>query len=164
LRQISTVSASVATSICAAHLAAALPRMLVQIEAGPAAAGPRRARPPPEGRIDPRTAQRRGGDHLPRRDLERGRRLGSRSSGVGGLAGGGGAGAIGPSFLPFPERLRRGAGAVERGGIEILHQPLWAVTPVLISAELLGLPVCRVTPPVVARIGVYWKISIFSQV
>jgi hypothetical protein len=38
------------------------------------------------------------GYRLPRRDLERGRRLGSRSSGVGGLAGGGGAGALGPSL------------------------------------------------------------------
>jgi hypothetical protein len=34
---------------------------------------------------------RRGGDHLPRRDLDRGLRLGSRSSGVGGLGGGGAA-------------------------------------------------------------------------
>jgi hypothetical protein len=37
-------------------------------------------------------------DHLSRRDFERGRLLGSRSSGVGGLAGGGGAGAIGPNL------------------------------------------------------------------
>src|SRR6516225_2610423 len=44
---------------------------------------------------------------LPRRDRDRGRRLGSRSSGVGGLAGGVGAGAIGPNFARIPRKVRR---------------------------------------------------------
>jgi hypothetical protein len=56
-----------------------------------------------------------GTDHLARRDLDRGLRLGSRSSGVGGLAGGA-AGAIGRS-PPFPnwraERCRSN-GAVSK--------------------------------------------------
>jgi hypothetical protein len=45
-------------------------------------------------------------DHRRRGGRERGRRLGSRPSGVGGLAGGGGASAIGPNFT----RIRRTSG------------------------------------------------------
>jgi hypothetical protein len=40
-----------------------------------------------------------------RRDRPLGRRLGSRSSGVGGLAGGGGAGAIGPNLARIPRKV-----------------------------------------------------------
>jgi hypothetical protein len=47
----------------------------------------------------------RGDDHLSRRDLERGRLLGSRSSGVGGLAGGGGVGTIGPNLARMPRKV-----------------------------------------------------------
>jgi hypothetical protein len=43
-RQISTVNASIATSIRAGHLAVALPRMLEQIEADFATAGPAETR------------------------------------------------------------------------------------------------------------------------
>ena len=44
-------------------------------------------------------------DHPPRRDPRRGRRLGSRSSGVGGLARGGGGGAIGPNLARIPRKV-----------------------------------------------------------
>jgi hypothetical protein len=47
-----------------------------------------------------------GPDHLARRDLERGARLGSRSAGLGGRAGGGGGGAIGPNFARMPRSVR----------------------------------------------------------
>ena len=61
-----------------------------------------------------------GAYHLPRRDLERGLLRGSRSSGAGGLAGGG-AGAIG-WFAALPDRARRrGVGATERGRLDNDH-------------------------------------------
>ena len=47
----------------------------------------------------------RAEDHLSRRDPERGRLLGSRSSGVGGLAGGGGVGASGPNLARTPRKV-----------------------------------------------------------
>jgi hypothetical protein len=43
-----------------------------------------------------------GVDHLPRHDLERSLLRRSRSFGVGGLAGGGGSGAISPNFAKMP--------------------------------------------------------------
>ena len=46
------------------------------------------------------------GGHLSRRDLDRGLLLGSRSSGVGGLAGDGGAGAIGPNLARMLRKVR----------------------------------------------------------
>src|SRR5580704_14638983 len=52
-----------------------------------------------------------GTDHLPRRDRDRGLLLGSRSSGVGGLAGGAGGGHQ-PGLRPLRTPARRGAGAV----------------------------------------------------
>jgi hypothetical protein len=44
------------------------------------------------------------GHHLPRGDRDLGRRLGFRSSGVGGRARGGGGGAIGPNLARMPRR------------------------------------------------------------
>ena len=66
----------------------------------------------------------RRGNRPPRRDLEGGCLLGSRFSGVGGMAG---AGAIGPFSSRPPARARRGAGAVERGGVEMRLPPCRAV-------------------------------------
>jgi hypothetical protein len=55
-----------------------------------------------------------GAYYLPRRDRDRDLQLGSRSSGVGGLAGGG---AVHHGCLPsLPDRVRRGARAIKPGG------------------------------------------------
>jgi hypothetical protein len=94
-------------------LAVALPRMLERIEADlviAAAAETRRLRQ--RARIDPRAALIGRASSYPRCYLARGRRLGSRSSG----ARRGGPSGIGP-VADFP----RGDGAVEPGGLEILH-------------------------------------------
>jgi hypothetical protein len=52
-----------------------------------------------------RAADAAGCDHLFRRGLGRGPLFGSRSSAVGGLAGGGGAGAIGPNLRRIPRKV-----------------------------------------------------------
>jgi hypothetical protein len=104
-------------------LAVALPLMLEKIEADLATAGPSEA-----GRLRRRAdlihelANARGGDHLSRRDLKRAGRLRLRSSGVG-L---GPPPVVGPS--PGPDRAWRGAGAVERGGLETLQRQYRRVT------------------------------------
>jgi hypothetical protein len=54
---------------------------------------------------DARAADAVEAGHLFRRDLERGRLLGSRSSGVGGLAVGGGAGASGSNLARMPRKV-----------------------------------------------------------
>jgi hypothetical protein len=70
-------------------LAVALRSMLAETEAKIAMAEPaEKARPEQRARCCASGSRR--GNHLPRRDLDRGRRPGSRSSSVGGLAGGGG--------------------------------------------------------------------------
>ena len=79
------------------------------------------------------------GTHRPaRRDLvDRDLRLGSRSSGVGDLAG---SVARASSAVPRPSRIgpRRGAGAVELGGLEILPRRRQPIAPCVETSLIAG--------------------------
>ena len=86
-------------------LAVALPRMLQEIEAAFATVRPRSG--VSAGGVDPRVARTQRITSFPRRDLNGAIRLGSRSSGVGGLTGGRGPDATG-AFSSQPLRVADG--------------------------------------------------------